>query len=33
MSHEDSLIHAVISFIVIATLFMLAAHIEYLYNY
>ena len=33
MSHEDSLIHAVISFIVIAALFLLAAHVEYLSNY
>lgn len=33
MSHEDSLIHAVISFIVIAALFLLAAHVEYLSNF
>lgn len=33
MSHEDNLIHAIISFIVIAALFMLAAHVEYLSNF
>lgn len=33
MSHEDSLIHAIISFIVIAALFLLAAHVEYLSSY